>query len=250
MPTLIALAILVVIVLTARALVVKFTVRDYEAGLLYLNGRLDRQLSPGGHFLFRPGSRCVHVDLRMRSLTVPAQDLLSADNVPLRVTLLLRISVCDPVTAVHKVHSYLEEAYATAQLAARDEIGRMRMDDILQRRAAISEALTTAVVERMRGFGLEVHALELKDVTLPGELKRVFSAVACAEKEAQAKLERARGETATLRHLANAAKMMEHNPALMNLRVLQLLDGSSHTIVLGGASGLAPLGTESGKAKA
>ena len=224
-------------------LVVKHVVREFECGLQYRNGRFRRQLSPGGHWLLRPWTKVVTVDLRKRVATVPGQEVLTADQVGLKVSLVVTYEVADPAKAMHEIENYANALYVAAQLGLRKVVGSLPIDRLLEQRMAIGAELTSEVKFVAESMGLSVHSVEVKDVMLPADLRKSFSEVIRATKEGQAALERARGETAALRSLANAARMLEDNPALLNLRTLQILSSSTsgHTIVLNTDGGIAPL---------
>lgn len=246
-----AVAILVFLVsrLVGR-IVCRVIVREYEAGLLYRNGRFVRQLGPGGRIVFPAWEEVVVVDLRKRIATIPGQEVLSVDNVGLKVSVAATYDVVDPVRAIHGVQSYEDALHVAIQLALRAAVGASKIEDVLAQRMDIGMRLADAVASTVDGLGLRLHLVEVKDVMFPGELKRIFAEVIRAQKEGQAALERARGETAALRSLANAARLVEESPALMNLRVLQSVGGaaaSGGTVVLGVPQGLVPICRGSGQ---
>jgi uncharacterized membrane protein YqiK len=124
--------------------------------------------------------------------------------------------------------------YAELQLALRAAIGALPVEELLARRADISSTLKAAAAERLQGLGLELQDAALRDITFPGELKKIFTQVVKARQEGLATLEKARGETAALRNLANAAQMVQRSPSLMQLRLLQVLgQQGGNTVVLG-----------------
>jgi regulator of protease activity HflC (stomatin/prohibitin superfamily) len=226
----------------------KVVVREGEVGLLYRQGRFVRRLAPGAHWLWRYGARVEPVDTRLRTLTVPGQEVLSQDAVGLKVSVTVRFAVEAPELALHRVQRYEEALYAAVQLALRAEASRQPLEELLAGRGELGARLRERVATEARGLGLAVEAVEPRDVMLPAELRRTFAEALKARKEGQAALERARGETAALRHLANAARLVESTPALLQLRVLQTLGGASgtpgHTFVLGVGPEFAPLGRQ------
>ncbi len=222
----------------------RVVVREYEAGLLYRNGRFIRQLGPGGRVVFPAWEEVAVVDLRKRIATIPGQEVLSIDNVGLKVSVAATYEVVDPVRAIHGVQSYEDALHVAIQLALRAAVGASKIEDVLAQRMDIGKRLAEAVATTVDALGLRLHLVEVKDVMFPGELKKIFAEVVRAQKEGQAALERARGETAALRSLANAARLVEESPALMNLRVLQSVGGaaaSGGTVVLGVPQGLVPI---------
>ncbi len=233
------------IVVVARVCISKVMVRESHVGLLYRNGRLTRELAPGGHFVWRFGTACEQHDLRRQSMTIAGQELLSKDNIGLKTTLVVRYEVANVRLAVSAVDSYTQELYIAAQLALRECLSRHSIDEVLQSRSIIGTEVLPLVVEAADAFGVKLHAVEMKDVMLPGDLKRAFAEVVRAREEGRAALEKARGESAALRNLANAAKLLDGNPALMNLRVLQSIaataESSGNTLVFGVPQGLTEL---------
>ena len=227
-----------------RRLVRRVVVHDYEAGLLYRNGRFARRLASGAYLVLPFWSEIVLVDTRKRVSTVPGQEVLSADNVGLKVSVAVTFDVADPIRALHETQSYEEALRIAVQLAIRSAIGAAKIDELLEQRLEIGQRLRDTVAPQAEAVGLRVHAVEVKDVMFPGELKKIFAEVVRAQKEGQAALERARGETAALRSLANAAHLVQESPALMNLRVLQSVAGAAAhggTVVLGVPQGIVPL---------
>jgi regulator of protease activity HflC (stomatin/prohibitin superfamily) len=246
----IVLAVIAVAV-TLRLWFVRVVVMEYQAGLLYGNGRFIRRLGPGQHWLIRRTQTITRVDLRPKLVSVAGQEIITADGVSLRLSLACRYQVVEPETAINKVEDYQQALYQVLQLSLREIVSGSTGDEMLRSRREIGERLMTIAAKPAEEFGLKIDAVNLKDITLPGELKKIYSQVVMAQKEGQAALERARGETAALRNLANAATMLADNPALMQLRLIQQLGVSpGNTIVLGLPSNAnpIPIATREGKA--
>jgi regulator of protease activity HflC (stomatin/prohibitin superfamily) len=238
----------VVLVLGAvayKVLVRKVVVPEGFTTLLYHQGRFVRVLSPGAHRVMRQGHSTQQVDMRQRSLTVPGQDVLSQEQVGLKVSIAVRFAVADPEQALHRVQDFTEALYLAVQLALREEVGRHPLEELVSGRLDLGQRMRERVAGEVRAFGLSVEAVEVKDVMLPADLRRAFAESLKAKKEAQAMLEKARGESAALRNLANAARLVEQSPALLELRMLQTLGSASTTpgttFVLGVGPGLVPL---------
>jgi regulator of protease activity HflC (stomatin/prohibitin superfamily) len=227
------------------ALMRKVVVREGFAALLYRQGRFVRVLKPGAHWMPRRGFSTELVDVRQRALTVPGQEVLSQEQVGLKVSVAVRFAVADPEQALLRVQSYVEALYLTVQLALREEVARQPLEELVSARLNLGQRMRERVAAEARVFGLSVEAVEVKDVMLPADLRRAFAESLKAKKEAQARLEKARGESAALRNLANAARMVEQSPSLLELRMLQTLEGASatpgNTFVLGVSPELAPL---------
>jgi regulator of protease activity HflC (stomatin/prohibitin superfamily) len=220
----------------------KVTVYEFERGLKYSRGRFVGVVEPGQHWIYKPRTAIRKLDVRPTFVTVPGQDVLTADGVTLRVSLAAEYAIVDPDRAVNAVDDYRGALYLTVQLALRDLVGRTEVDDLLSKRPELGRTLLEQTASAVGEFGLSVSSVELKDIMFPGDLKRMMAQVVQARKEGQAALEKARGETAALRNLANAARLVEGSPALMQLRLLQQLGGSSgNTVVLGLPGSTTPL---------
>jgi regulator of protease activity HflC (stomatin/prohibitin superfamily) len=218
------------------------TVFEWERGLLYRRGRFERVLGPGRYRLWKKTTWVRTLDVRETTETVAGQEILTADGVTVRLSLAATYTVVDPLRAVTAADDYRSALYLALQLALRDVVATLPIDELVEKRSEIGPRLLAPTGERAEALGLDLKQVELKDVMLTGELRRMMAQVVAARKEGQAALERARGETAALRNLANAARLMEGNPALMQLRLLQQLAGSSgNTIVLGFPTTATPL---------
>jgi regulator of protease activity HflC (stomatin/prohibitin superfamily) len=209
-------------------------VYQYQQALRYRKGRYIGTLGPGQYWIFPKSSSIVPVDTRPEFITIQGQDVLSADGVTLKISLAAQFQVADPHVAVNKNANYRTSLYLSLQMALREIVGAEKIDALLDNRAQISSKLMELISKKASEFGLTLISADVKDIMFPGEMKRVFAQVVKAQKEGQAALERARGETAALRNLANAARTMDENPSLLQLRALQTLaDSPGNTLVLG-----------------
>lgn len=240
---LLAVLVAVLAVVTfVRRLVRRTVILEHQRGLLYVNGRFTRVLEPGTYWHLAFRDMVTRLDLRSRAITIPGQEVLSADNVSLKVSLAVRYRVSDPYVAVSSSESYDAALYQELQLALREIVGGARIDDLLARRDEISRQLHEMTAEKAVALGLELVSVGIKDLMFPGELKKIFAQVVNAQKEGLAALERARGETAALRNLTNAARMVEAAPVLLQLRLIQALgEGKGNTMVLGLPNQTTPL---------
>jgi regulator of protease activity HflC (stomatin/prohibitin superfamily) len=230
--------------LVVRANVARITIFEFERGLEYRDGRFRGLIGPGSRWIFPRRTSIQRMDVRPRVTSVPGQEVLSADGVALKVSLAARYRVVDPAQAVNGVESYETALYTELQLALRAVIAGSSAEQLLDSRAALGPRVLELAVAPARAFGIELQSADVKDLTFPGELKKIFTQVVKARQEGLAALERARGETAALRNLANAAQLVERNPHLMQLRLLQVLgQQSGNTVVLGvpAASGPIPI---------
>jgi regulator of protease activity HflC (stomatin/prohibitin superfamily) len=212
---LVALAVLIAVYL--RLTIRGITVFEFEQGLKYRNGRFRGVLGPGRHWIYRPQTMIRKVDTRPRFVSLAGQEVLSADGVTLKVSLAAEYQLADPERAINKVENYEQALYLTLQFAIREMIGQANIEDVLARREEFGSAILEKTASTVDQLGLKLLSVNVKDVMFPGDLKKIFTQVVQAQKEGQAALEKARGETAALRNLANAAKMVEGNPTLLQL---------------------------------
>lgn len=223
------------------------TVWEWEHGLLFRNGRFERELPPGRYQSGLFGRAVVAVSMRPRQLVVPAQDLLTADGFPVKLGGVLDWRVADArrhyaATAglTGSAASGQDALYIAVQLALRAAGGTRTLDALLAARAdagALEAEMLPAVAAAADAVGAIAERLSLRDLILPAEVRRMVTEVERARREGLAALERARGEQAALRSLANAARLMRDNPALQSLRTLQALTPvpgrAAPTLVLG-----------------
>jgi regulator of protease activity HflC (stomatin/prohibitin superfamily) len=221
-----------------------FLVSEGHAGLLYHKAKFVEVLRAGQHVRWGRKFSLSMADLRKTSLLVPGQEILSADNVGLKASLLVTYQVVDPAKAAHETQNWQGDIYNAGQIALRTVAGATALEALLSQRLDIGAQLLARLKTDAEKIGIDVLAVEVKDVTLPNDLKRAFADVLKAKQEGQAALERARGESAALRNLANAPRVLEGNPALMNLRLMQSLATAQHagnTLVVGVPGGFMPL---------
>ena len=209
----------------------RITVMEWERVVRYRRGRLTGVLGPGRYWL-RPSERAVRVDLRPRTVTLGGQEMLTSDGVPVRVSLALVTRVTDPVAYVQAAASADQAVYVALQLALRGTLTTVTAEDLLATRSDVDDALLAGAAATAATYGLAVEQAGIRDLGFSGDLKRVFAQVATARQEAKAALERARGETAALRSLANAARAVESQPALLRLRTLQAVESTSGATVV------------------
>jgi len=201
-------------------------VDEAKAGLLYIDNRLTRTLSPGkyGFWAIAGSPRVDIVDLRRQTIEVPGQEILSRDKVSLRVNILAEYQVRDPVKAKQTITNFEAYFHRLLQLTFRQALGRKTLEEILAERTEVDESTAAVVRTEMNALGVEVGAIALKDIILPGEMREIMNQVVSAEKQAQANLIRRREETAATRSLLNTAKLLEDNPILVRLKELETLE--------------------------
>jgi regulator of protease activity HflC (stomatin/prohibitin superfamily) len=219
----------------------RVTVHEYERGVLFTRGRLVRVLPPGAYWVLRPYHTVRVLDMRSSLVSIGGQEILTADNVAVKATLSLRIRVASPDVSVLAAQSFEEVLYLEAQLVLRDLVSALPVDDLLQKRSELAARIRERLEPKATELGVALETVGVKDITFPGALKQMFAQVVAARKDAQAAIERARGETASLRHLANAARLLEGNPALVTLKTLQTAGSGKSTLVLGLSQPILPL---------
>jgi regulator of protease activity HflC (stomatin/prohibitin superfamily) len=230
--SLLGLALLLALLLAVVSrFVQRVTVFEYQHALRFVRGRFAGVLSPGAHWVLSPLTSIQILEARPRVITIPGQEVISSDGVALKVSLLLDVRVSDPKAATLGSASYEQALYAKAQAALRSAIGEKPIEEILQGRGQLSTRIQADVEPAAGALGLELRSISIKDMMFPGSLKESFSQAARAKQEAQAVLERTRGETASLRNLANAARMLENNPNLFQLRVLQAVSEAGKVVL-------------------
>src|SRR6267143_974230 len=195
--------------------------REYERAVYFFLGRSWGAKGPGLIYLPPLFARMQKVSLRVVALDIPPQDVITRDNISIKVNAVLYMLVKDPVKAVIGVENYL---YATSQLAQttlRSVLGETEMDELLMNREKINAILKNIIDTRTEAWGIEVSAVEVKDVDLPPEMKRAMARQAEAERERRAKVINAEGELQAAEKLAQAAHIIGAEPAAIQLRYLQ-----------------------------
>jgi len=223
-------ALLVILVLCAiilRKLACRLTVLEYEQALRYSRGHFGQTLGPGIYWYMPWFTSFRKVDARLAYVNVAGQELLSSDAITLKMSLAASYRVVDPAAAVNKVADYFIAMYSELQLALRQVVGSVTIDECLEQRSQLAARVKEIAAPKLSELGIELVSAEIRDIMFPGQLKDTFAQVVKARKEAAAALERTRGETASLRNLANAAKLLENNPSLMNLRIIQAVSEST-----------------------
>jgi regulator of protease activity HflC (stomatin/prohibitin superfamily) len=225
----------VILVIALKVFPVKHvTIYEYQRGLLYKKGRYVTLLHPGSYWISSVFSTVSAMDMRPEFITIPGQDLLSADGVTIKISLAAEFQVEDPNLAINRTANFRGNLYVLLQMALREIVGKEKIDALVENRSGIGGKLLEMTQGKVAGMGVKLISADIKDIMFSGEMKKAFAQVIKAQKEGQAALERARGETAALRSLANAARTMDDNPNLLQLRALQVLgDSSGNTLVLG-----------------
>ena len=209
---------------------------QYEKGIMFQLGKYAGTRDPGITVVIPILQEMRKVDMRILTMDIPKQSVMTKDNVPVSVNGVLYFKVLKPEDAVIKVQNYEYAMGQYAQTALRDVVGAMSLDDVLSERTAIGNKIRDVVDEGTKEWGLDVTDIKLQDVEVPEDLQRMMSRQASAEREKRATIIKAEGDKRASQNLADAAKVMTSTPGGMQLRVLQTLDGlgptPSNTIVI------------------
>jgi regulator of protease activity HflC (stomatin/prohibitin superfamily) len=222
-------ALLTVVVIAACLILIAFStgfrvINEYERGVVLRLGRLLDVKGPGPRLIIPFGiDRMVKVDLRVMVHEVPPQDVITSDNVTVRVTAVVFFRVIDARDSYVKVRDYMSTISKTAQTTLRSILGQSTLDELLSNRNKVNAELQTVIDEQTEPWGVKVTAVEVKDVDLPQSMQRAMALQAEAEREKRAKIIRADAEFQASQTLANAAQVIGTQPATLQLRYLQTL---------------------------
>ena len=197
--------------------------REYERGVVFRLGRLIALKGPGLRFLIPIVDQMVRVDLRTVTLNVPPQEVITKDNVTVRVNAVAYFRVIDPDRAITDVENYLVATSQIAQTTLRSVLGKAELDSLLAERERLNQELQTIIDEQTEPWGIKVSTVEVKDVELPQDMQRAIALQAQAERERRAKIIGSEGEYQAAQKLADAADIISQNPATLQLRYLQTL---------------------------
>lgn len=203
------------------------TVMEHERALRYRRGKLIGEVGPGRYWLRTGVDDLRLLDMRRRQLLVAGQEVLTRDRVPIKVSLVAEYQVEDATAAITTVENFETALYTRLQLALRETVAVLDLEEALAGRGDLGGAIQGAVAVQAQGLGLVLHTAQVRDYMMAGGLRQSFVDVLQAKQEGLASLERARGESAALRNLANSAQLMERHPGLMKLRLLQAVQESA-----------------------
>ncbi|UIJ33997.1 slipin family protein [Allobranchiibius sp. GilTou73] len=234
-----ALGIVVVIVVVVLIALLGSSVRvlrEYERGVVFRLGRLVTLKDPGLVLLIPVIDRMVRVGMRTVTLNVPAQDVITRDNVPVRVNAVTYFRVVDANRSIVEVENFLAATSQIAQTSLRAVLGKAELDTLLSERERLNADLQKVIDQQTEPWGIKVLIVEIKDVEIPGSMQRAIARQAEAERERRAKVINAEGEFQASAKLAEAADVMSTNPATLQLRYLQTLleigSNNSNSVVI------------------
>jgi regulator of protease activity HflC (stomatin/prohibitin superfamily) len=218
-PTLIVIAIIVLYLLNSIKIL-----REYERGVIFRLGRvLGAPKGPGIILVFRPTDQIVRISLRQEVLEVPAQDVITRDNVTIKVNAVVTLYVVDPNAAAIKVNNYVYQTSQLAQTTLRTVLGEVELDELLSHRDKLNIRIQSIMDQRTEPFGVKVVSVEVKQVDLPEQMQRAMAKQAEAEREKRSKIIHAEGEFNAAQKLVDAAALMATEPMTLQLRYLQTL---------------------------
>jgi regulator of protease activity HflC (stomatin/prohibitin superfamily) len=198
--------------------------REYERGVIFRLGRaLPQAKGPGIILVFRPIDQMVRVSLRQDVLEVPPQDVITRDNVTVKVNAVITLRVLDPNRAVIEVANYVYQTSQFAQTTLRSVLGEVELDGLLSHRDALNQRIQTIIDERTEPWGVKVVSVEVKQVDLPESMLRAMAKQAEAEREKRSKIINAEGEYAAAQRLVEASNLLAQEPLAIQLRYLQTL---------------------------
>jgi regulator of protease activity HflC (stomatin/prohibitin superfamily) len=202
-------------------------INEYERGILFLFGHYRRVMKPGWHVVWPIIEFYKRIDIRTKAVDVPEQEAITKDNVSVKINAVLYYNVFDAGKAIVQVENYNYAVSQLAQTTMRNAVGAVTLDELLSEREKISTEICKIIDEATDPWGIKVENVELKDVALPEEMKRVIAKVAEAERERDAVITKAEGEKVSAENLAYAAKVMAESPGALHLRTLSTLNDLS-----------------------
>ena len=197
--------------------------REYERGVIFRLGKLQGAKGPGLIFLIPVVDRMVRMDLRVVTIDVPKQEIMTKDNVPATVDAGVYFRVVDPNAAVVKVENYWKATSLIAQTTLRSVLGQSPLDDLLSQRDIVNQKLQEIIDKQTEPWGIKVTAVEVKEVSLPDSMKRAMAKQAEAERERRAKVVNAQGEFEAAEKMVQAAALIAKEPIALQLRYLQTM---------------------------
>jgi regulator of protease activity HflC (stomatin/prohibitin superfamily) len=206
--------------------VLQVQVPDHGAGILSVDGKVERLLAAGSYafWKFNRNVSVELVDLRLQALEVTGQEILTRDKVALRLNLSATWRYTDVLKAFKELSKPAEHLYRELQFGLRAAVGTRSLDELLENKTVIDEVVTAQVTVKLAGYGLQLDGVGVKDIVLPGEMKTILAQVVEAGKAAEANVIRRREETAATRSLLNTAKVMEGNPVALRMKELETLE--------------------------
>ena len=216
--------IIVVGIILLRSIV---QINQYERGVKFKKGKFSKILEPGWKIILPIVESYKKVDIRTKVVDVPEQDAITKDNVSIRINAVIYYKIFDAAKAVLEVENFYYAVSQLAQTTMRNAVGSVSLDDLLSEREKLSSEICKVIDDATDPWGIKVENVELKDITLPEDMKRVIAKVAEAEREKMAVITKAQGETEAAKNLAEAARTMASTPGALHLRTLSTINDVS-----------------------
>lgn len=216
-------------------------IESYEKGILFVNNKMDRILEPGEYYFWKNAKEVnvLKADLRQMQLEISGQEILTNDKAAIRINFFAQYKVANIEKALLENKEYEKQLYILMQLALREFVGTLSLDELLEKKEAIAEYVLGRVKDKAAVLGVEVKYCGVRDIILPGDVKEIMNQVLIATKKAQANVITRREETASTRSLLNTAKLMEENAMLLKLKEMEYVEKIAekiNTISLSGGS--------------
>jgi len=201
-------------------------IESYEKGILFVNNKMDKVLGPGEYYFWKNAKEVsvLKADLRQLQLEVSGQEILTSDKASIRINFFAQYKVVDVEKALLENKDYEKHLYILMQLALREFIGTLSLDELLEKKESMAEYVLGRVKDKASALGVEVKYCGVRDIILPGEVKEIMNQVLIATKKAQANVITRREETASTRSLLNTAKLMEDNAMLFKLKEMEYVE--------------------------
>ncbi len=222
-------------------------VYDYETGRFSRDGQFVNYSEPGRYRIRKERDQIIKVDHRSQSVTVPAQSIFTRDSAQIKTTLIATYQIKDADIYLTQFTSSEAQFYLELQLVLREYISKLELEYLLSQDQSLNLDLLALAQPRLAKLGIDLLKLDIKDLMLPAELRAAYAQKLLIQKQAEVKLEQARSEQASLRKLANAARLLDQNPSLLSLRLMHSLEQSkvSHSIHFSGSTASAHADPES-----
>ena len=216
--------VVIIIIILLRSII---QVNEYERGIKFYKGKFSKILEPGWRIILPIFESYKKIDIRTKVVDVPEQDAITKDNVSVRINAVIYYKIFDASKAILEVENFYYAVSQLAQTTMRNAVGSVSLDELLSEREKLSESICKVIDDATDPWGIKVENVELKDITLPEDMKRVIAKVAEAEREKEAVITKARGEKEAAQNLAEAAKTMASTPGALHLRTLSTINDVS-----------------------
>lgn len=210
----------------------QYQIQSYERGLLFVEGKFVRELNPGIYYFWKNNKlTSVQIaDMRKQQVEISGQELLTKDKAAVRVNFFVQYQIQDLEKALVEVKDYSKQLYLVLQLALREYVGTLSLDELLARREVIQKFILDVAAAQTKELGVQLISCGIRDIILPGEVKEIMNQVLVAQKKAQANIVTRREETASTRSLLNTAKLMEENEMLFKLKEMEFIEKIAENI--------------------